>query len=179
VLLVHGMTTDPSPKDWGIYVGWGQLLAVSGLVAVPFNHAGHSNDVEAALAFVRKHGARLGIDRTRLCLASFSLGVPIGLHVALTDRHLRCVLLFYGPPTESRLRSDAPPTLIAKAGLDDPTINEAIDRYLTRARARGADVRVITHNRGVHGFDALNHDERSRTILRTAIRFAKHHLEHD
>src|SRR5207249_892034 len=54
VLLVHGMTTDPSPKDWGIYVGWGQLLAASGLVGIPFNHSGSSSDVEAALAFVRK-----------------------------------------------------------------------------------------------------------------------------
>lgn len=36
VLLVHGTTSDPSPKDWGIYVGWGQLLAASGLAGIPF-----------------------------------------------------------------------------------------------------------------------------------------------
>jgi len=178
MLLVHGTTTDPSPKDWGIYVGWGQLLAANGLVGIPFNHSGRSSDVAAALAFVRKQGAKLGIDATRLCLASFSFGVPIGLHAALADRHLRCVLLFYGPPPGDEPRADAPPTLIAKAGLDDPTINEAIDRYLARARAAGASVRLMTHNRGVHGFDALNHDARSRAILRAAIRFAKADLAH-
>jgi hypothetical protein len=35
VLLVHGSTSAPSPKNWGIYVGWGQLLAARGLAGVP------------------------------------------------------------------------------------------------------------------------------------------------
>jgi dienelactone hydrolase len=177
VLLVHGSTTDPSPKGWAIYVGWGQLLAANGLAGIPFNHRGNAADVRAALGFVRAHAARLGIDPKRLCLASFSLGVPVGLDVGLRDRRLRCLLVFYGPPDAALLRADSPTTLIAKAGLDDATINGAIDAYVARARAIGADVRMLVHPRGVHGFDALNHDARSRAILRAAIKFARNQLQ--
>jgi dienelactone hydrolase len=177
VLLVHGRTSDPSPKDWGIYVGWGQLLAAHGLAGIPFNHRGTPADVRAALAFVRRHGARLGVDATRLCVASFSAGVPIGMQVALTDGHLRCALAFYGPADPGALAADSPPTLIAKAGLDDPAAKSAIDAYVARARMVGAEVRLLVHPRGRHGFDALDHDARSRAILRAALRFAQARLQ--
>jgi hypothetical protein len=176
VLLVHGTTSDPSPKDWGIYVGWGQLLAASGLAGIPFNNLGAAADVRAALAYVRAHGRKLGVDPHRLCLASFSAGVPIGQAVALADRRLRCALVFYGPPPVGLLRRDSPPTLIAKAGLDDPAIDGAIDAYAARAAKLGADVRVLVHPQGQHGFDALDHDARTRAILRAALRFARDHL---
>lgn len=176
VLLVHGRTDDPSPKDWGIYVGWGQLLAAHGLAAIPFNHRGEPADVRAALAAVRARGGELGVDSTRLCIASFSAGVPTGLAVALRDGDLRCVLAFYGPPDETLVRSDSLPTFIAKAGLDADWINAAIDAYAERAKALGADVRVAVHSRGVHGFDALTRDARTRAILRQAISFARTEL---
>ena len=71
VLLVHGSTGDPSPKDWGIYVGWGQLLAARGLAGIPFNHRGDPADIRAALSAVRTGAVRLGVDGNRLCVASF------------------------------------------------------------------------------------------------------------
>jgi dienelactone hydrolase len=177
VLLVHGRTNDPSPKDWRIYVGWGQLLAAHGLAGIPFNHRGDAGDIPAALAAVRDRASELGIDRDRLALASFSAGVPWGMDVALADGGLRSALAFYGPPDADLARPDAPPTFLAKAGLDEPFINEAIDAYARRAKALGADVRVVTHARGLHGFDARNHDARSRAILRQAIAFAREHLD--
>jgi acetyl esterase/lipase len=177
VLLVHGRTNDPSPKDWGIYGGWGQLLAAHGLAGIPFNHRGNVDDIRAALAAVRERAAELGVDGDRLALASFSAGVPWGMDVALADAGLRCALAFYGPPDADLARPDAPPTFLAKAGLDEPWINEAIDAYARRAKALGGDVRVVTHARGLHGFDARNHDARSRAILREAIAFAREHLD--
>jgi dienelactone hydrolase len=176
VLLVHGSTSDPSPKDWGIYVGWGQLLAASGIAAVTFNHLGSPADVRAALATVKRRAAELGVDGRRICIASFSLGVPTGQQVARTDGHVRCALIFYGPPDASLLRAGSPPTLIAEAGRDDPSINQAIGTYLDRAHGLGADVRLLVHPRGQHGFDALDHDARTREILRAAIRFVQQHL---
>jgi Dienelactone hydrolase family len=173
VLLVHGTTSDPSPKDWGVYVGWGQLLAANRLAGIPFNHRGVSGDVRSALAYVRRHGAALGVDSRRICVASFSGGVPVGLGVSLRDGAIKCALAFYGASEPALLRSDSPPIFVAKAGLDSKVINEAIDALQQRAQELGATVQVVTHARGVHGFDVRNHDARSRAILRQAVAFVR------
>jgi acetyl esterase/lipase len=173
VLLVHGSTGDPSPKDWGIYVGWGQLLAASGLAGIPFNHRGLPGDIRAALATVRRRSAELGIDGSRVCVASFSGGVAAGLAAALADDRMRCALAFYGAPDPTRLEPDSLPTFIAKAGLDSSFINGAIDNYLARAKALGADVRLVVHRRAGHGFDLAPGDARTRSILRQALAFAR------
>jgi acetyl esterase/lipase len=176
VLLVHGTTRDPSPKDWGAYVGWGQLLAAHGLVGIPFNHRGVEADVRAALTFVRTEAGRFGVDARRICVASFSGGVPIGFRVALRDPQIRCVLGFYGAPNPRLLRRGSPPVFIAKAGFDSRWINNAISAFKRRGVNVRASVRVVTHPRGVHGFDIRNHDARSREILRQAVSFAGSHL---
>jgi acetyl esterase/lipase len=177
VLLVHGTTGDPSPKDWGAYVGWGQLLAAHGLAGIPFNHRGVAADVRAALTFVRTEAVTLGIDARRVCVASFSGGLAIGFRVALRDPQIRCVLGFYGAPNPRLLRRGSPPVFIAKAGLDSPLINNAISALKKRAVKVRAKVRVVTHPRGVHGFDVRNHDARSREILRQAVSFSRSHLD--
>jgi hypothetical protein len=173
VLLVHGSTGDPSPKDWGIYVGWGQLLAARGLVGIPFNHRGNSADIRAALGTVRKRSADLGVDGSRLCVASFSGGVAAGLTAALSDDRVRCALAFYGAPDATGLKPDSPPTLVAKGRLDSSSINDAIDAYLARAKAIGADVRLVVHGRAGHAFDLAPGDARARAILGQAVAFAR------
>ena len=173
VLLVHGTTSDPSPKDWGVYVGWGQLLAANRLAGIALNHRGVSGDVRSALAYVRRRGAALGVDPRRICVASFSGGVPIGLGVALRDGAIKCALVFYGAPEPALLRPDSPPIFAAKAGQDSEDINDAIDALRERAQEIGAAVQVVTHARGVHGFDVHNHDARSRAILKQAVAFVR------
>jgi acetyl esterase/lipase len=176
VLLVHGSTSDPSPKDWGIYVGWGQLLAARGLAGIPFNHRGTAADVAAALAAVRGRAAELGVDGSRLCVASFSGGVAAGLTAALRDGRVRCALAFYGAPDPKVLRADSPPTFLAKAALDSSFVNDAIDAYVARAKAIAADVRLVVHPRGQHGFDLAPGDARARAILRQAVQFSRARL---
>ncbi len=86
VLFVHGRTSAESPKDWGQYVGWGQLAAASGLAGVTFNHYGEPADIVAAIRYVRANASRLGIDAKRLCVASFSAGVHPTLLTALEGK---------------------------------------------------------------------------------------------
>jgi dienelactone hydrolase len=176
VLLVHGSTSDPSPKDWGIYAGWGQLLAASGLAGIPFNHRGTRADIRAALASVRRRAPEIGVDGSRLCVASFSGGVGAGLAAALSDDRVRCALALYGAPDPASLEPDSPPTFVAKAGRDSSYINEAIDAYVARAHALGADVRLVVHPRAAHGFDVAPGDARTRSILRQAIAFSRAQL---
>jgi dienelactone hydrolase len=176
VLLVHGSTTDPSPKDWGIYVGWGQLLAAHGLAGIPFNHRGSTSDIGAALSAVRRRAPELGVDGRRLCVASFSGGVAAGLTVAVRDSAVRCALAFYGAPDPKPLEHDSPPTFVAKGGLDNSFINNAINAYVARAKAIGADVRLVVHPRAGHAFDLAPGDARTRSILRQAVAFARAQL---
>lgn len=108
VIFVHG---DGPPdllrhaKDWGQYVSWGELAAVSGLAAVTFNHRSTerltritevATDVDACLEYVREHAADLGIDPERLALWVCSAGGPLGMRAALTGAvRFRCAVAYY------------------------------------------------------------------------------------
>lgn len=203
VLFVHGITGDRHAKDWGVYVGWGQLAAASGLVGVTFDHRGSTyaeiaSDVAAAVAYLRRDAGRLGIDRSRLCIAGYSGGVPAALQPALTvsPPYVRCLVAYYGPldlddrstsDDETRRRFSAttylrddpdvfPPLLVAKAGRDTREINGAIDRFVAAARGTTAEVELHVHPTGSHGFEALDHDARSRRIVRSTLEFLQRNL---
>ena len=58
VLFIHGGTgPQTNPKDWGIFVSWGRLVAASGMAAVTFTH-------------------RLGFPKTRLTEAPRTCRTP-------------------------------------------------------------------------------------------------------
>jgi acetyl esterase/lipase len=92
------------PKDWGVFVSYGELAAASGLVGVTFNHRytrlselEHSvADVNDAISYVRSRADSFGMDPDRLCLWTFSGGGP-QLAPFLQDRpeHVRCIVAFY------------------------------------------------------------------------------------
>lgn len=186
VLFVHGRTSAESPKDWGQYVGWGQLAAASGLAGVTFNHYGEPADIVAAIRYVRANASRLGIDAKRLCVASFSAGVHPTLLTALEGKagKLRCAVAYYGwldadlpqlsPATY--LRADSLPVLVAKAGADDPAINSSIDRFVARANEVKAPVTLLVHDTAPHAFDITRRDARSRAIMRQTLAFLRLHL---
>jgi acetyl esterase/lipase len=106
VIFIHGGAGSESrPKDWGIYISWGRLVAASGMVGVTFTHRlGYPKplmnesaaDVEAAVSYVRANADALGVDRDRLCLAAYSAGGPL-LSPAMRDRpaYVRCLVAFY------------------------------------------------------------------------------------
>ena len=106
VLFIHGGAgAESRPKDWGIYISWGRLVAASGMVGVTFTHRlGYPKplmresaaDVEAAVAYVRANADTLGVDKERICLAAYSAGGPL-LSTAMRDRppYARCLVAFY------------------------------------------------------------------------------------
>jgi dienelactone hydrolase len=186
VLFVHGTTGNESPKDWGQYVGWGQLAAASGLAGVTFNHQEDPADIAAAIRYVRRNGTRLGIDGTRLCVAGFSAGVHPAVLTALDGSagKLRCSVAYYGflwtelpqvSPT-AHLRADSLPVLVTKAGRDLPGLNRTIDQFVAKARKVHAPVEILVHATAPHAFDVNTHDARSRAIMRRTLAFLKLHL---
>ena len=191
-------------KDSPQKIGWAQLISASGLAAVAFDirddhsqgdPASPSHDVAAAIAFVRAHAARLGIDPSRLCTLGFSFGTaPWHLWATMRDPHpwLRCNVVYYGPldfddpdlapySALTYLHRDGPripQMLVVKAGRDENGgINESIDRFAQAAQDVHADVRVLTNQAARHGFDTARPTKASRAIVAETLRYLHARLE--
>lgn len=108
-VLIGGPPAFNAGKDTGQKIGWGQLVAATGLAAVVFDirsdsfqatPAQPSADVAAAIEYVRANATRLGIDPERLCTLGFSIGTaPWHLWATMKDRrpYIRCNVVYYGP----------------------------------------------------------------------------------
>jgi dienelactone hydrolase len=197
-------------KDSGQKIGWAQLIAASGMAAVAFDIRSDdrlqsprnpSRDVRSAIAHVRAHAKRLGIDGGRLCTLGFSIGTaPWQLWSTMRDPEpwLRCNVVYYGPldfqstafPIDRdlveefsaltylrKLGGRIPPMLVVKAGRDaNEGINESIDRFQAAARELHADVRVVTYPTAAHGFDLGPRTRRAKAIVRETLRFLRARL---
>jgi hypothetical protein len=154
----------------GQAVGWAQLLAARGLAAVAVDLRSE-RDARSAIAHVRAHSRRLGIDPGRLCTLGFSSRAAERLLGAA--RGLRCAVVYYG-----RLDVDpaqVPPLLAVKAQREPASVNDSIDRFQAAAQARHADDRVVTFPGG-HGFDVGRPTKRGRTIVKETLRFLQARL---
>lgn len=185
-------------KDSGQKIGWAQLISASGMAAVAFDirddhsqgdPAAPSHDVAAAIAFVRGHASRLGIDPNRLCTLGFSFGTaPWQLWATMRDPRpwLRCNVVFYGaldfPDPDlaqysalTYLHRDGPripPMLVVKAGRDENEgINDSIDRFVKEAEDVHADVRELTNPTARHAFDIARSTKASRAIVAESLRY--------
>ena len=210
-VLLGGSQADRAGRLSGQKVGWSQLIAASGMAAVAFDIRSPgggatpeqpAEDVAAALAYVREHARRLGIDGDRLCTLGFSVATgPWHLWAAMRQRMeaIRCNAVYYAPldftgggleMTAERaaefsaltyLRRDGPrtaPLLAVRAGRDRfREINRSIGRFVAEARTRTALVELQTHPRADHAFDVGGSgDARGRAIVRRTLGFFREHL---
>ncbi|QUI22764.1 hypothetical protein HZI73_10890 [Vallitalea pronyensis] len=68
------------------------------------------------------------------------------------------------------------PMFFAKAGKDRKAINSSIDRFISlkeqiKFTHSGDDIVVEYHEEGNHGFDVLNHDDRTKAIIMETLKF--------
>lgn len=131
VIFIHGGRIPPNlrttPKDWGVFVSYGQLVAAAGFVGVTFNHrfyaweslADSQSDVNDVINYVRSHAEALGVDRDRIILWAVSAG---GIFLSQTLRevptYVRCLVGFYAELDLQNLRRVAP------ASVSDETLRE-------------------------------------------------------
>lgn len=160
-------------------------------------------DLAAALDYVRTNAAKFGADPDRICLAAYSAGGPL-LTLGYDEKrpYIRCLVAVYAfldVQQSSLHREHEPaarvkqfsviehlgekrareiPMFIARAGQDAiPTMNDSIDRFIARAIRENANVIVMNHPAGVHGFDNQNDDDRSREIMEAMLGFMARHLQ--
>ena len=131
VIFIHGgylpRNMSPQPKDWGVYISYGELMGASGLVGVTFNHRywGYDeknmnlsfSDVKAAIQFVRENADKYHIDPDRIALWAFSGGGP-HLSIALKDKldYVRCIVSYYASldlrPSVQQISPDIDPKTV-------------------------------------------------------------------
>lgn len=162
---------------------------------------GSAANLAAAIAWLRAESDALGVDPDRLCLWAFSGGGP-QLAPALTasDPRIRCLVGFYPlldvrqlpapmPPLPAELAErfspaacvaravpwPRPPLLLARAGMDQPWINQPFDAFVQAALAAGIEMEVLNHVAGQHGFDVLDDVPRTHEIIARTIAFIQTH----
>jgi acetyl esterase/lipase len=206
VVFIHGgpipSNLRTEPKDWGVYISYGQLAAASGFVGITFNHRFYGmdrlrdaqSDVNDLVGYLRANAAALGIDPDRITLWAFSGGGPM-LSSAIRDAapYIRCLIAYYAlldtagsgangegaqkefsPLYQLKQKGQSvPPLFVARAGLDNPGLNSALDRFAQEAITRNVTFEFSNHAAGRHSFDVLNDDERTREIIRRTIEFIK------
>src|SRR6266513_4809336 len=87
LIFIHGgAKTEYTPKDWGMYMSWGRIVAASGFVGVTFTHRLNypdkslelaAQDVRAAIDYLRDNADKYNADPDRMCLATYSAGGPM------------------------------------------------------------------------------------------------------
>jgi acetyl esterase/lipase len=167
-----------------------------------FTRSDGAEDTRDAITYVREHAAELGVDADRAAVWTCSAGGPTALPWLLRESPswLRCLVAHYSilalrhdpqDPSGSdeeqahamspaaalaETTNPVPPMLISRAGLDNPVLNDSIDRFVGAALARNVTLDLMTHPSGHHAFDVLDDDARSRAIIARTLEFLREHL---
>jgi acetyl esterase/lipase len=192
-------------RSWGRTVAASGLIAVIPNQRLGFparRYEEGASDIRQAMEFIRMHASELRAT-DRFCLIAFSGGGPLlAAFLKSPPADVQCLVGFYpildtadtnnaeAEVTEEQRREysavaalaghEAPsiPLLIARAGRDQiPGVKESIEKFSALALEKNANLTLLNHPTGKHGFDFLNDDDRSREIIVTAIEFMKRHLE--
>ncbi len=187
VILVHGGAKASSKlKNTRPFVSWAQLFATSGISAITFNwDYPEGAQIIELIDYVRKNAGPLNVDKDRLCIFAFSGGVEFAVPAVLkgAPEYVRCIVAYYGNLKRAQAQlaeeraTNLVPMLIVKAAQDEFMPTDSIDQFVEMARARGAEVQLLTHATGGHAFDLRNDDDQSREIIKRTIEFVKECLE--
>ncbi|MEU1310947.1 alpha/beta fold hydrolase [Streptomyces cinnamoneus] len=195
VVFVHGgplpAGTEPTPRDWPTFVGYGRYAAALGAVGVTLDHRLHdlagygsaAEDVVAAIELVR---ADPRVDGERIALWFFSGGGLLSADwLAEPPAWLRCVAASYpilaplpgwgvvGPrfrPAVAVRSAGRLPIVLTRAGLEQPALAATVEEFVTAAEDCKATVEVIDAPRAHHGFETIDPPEHVRDAVEHAMR---------
>jgi acetyl esterase/lipase len=159
-------------------------------------------DIADTVEHVRAQAETFQIDRERVALWYFSgAGPQLSWLLRARPAYVRCAAAFYAmldvqhlvPPESdpSLLRSAAAlspvthlraggaglPLFVARAGLDSQMVNAGLDAFVREALTANVALDFMNHPEGVHCFECLTDDRRTREIIQAAVAFTRRHLE--
>lgn len=166
------------------YHGWGALDQAAG-------------DIEAAIQYVREHADSFQLDPDRLALWAFSgAGVLLSPYLRRRLGYVRALAAYYPIFDLADFRDVAPeltddlvkryspaaaiqgggagvPLFLGRGGQDSPRLTQGVDRFVQAALAANLPLALMNHPGGRHGFDVLDDDLFTRTILARTLDFLK------
>lgn len=201
VVFVHGgplpAEMQPTPRDWPVFVGYGQYAASLGAVGVTLDHRLHdlgdygraADDVAEAVELVR---ADPRVDGERVALWYFSGGGLLSADpLASPPPWLRCVAATYpvlAPlpnwgmdgsrfrPANAVRGAGELPIVLTRVGLESPEIAATVEEFLTAAKDTTARLEVVDVPLGHHGFETIDPGEPSRQAVEHAMRSVLGHV---
>lgn len=201
--MMEPRRTPLTYKEIGWTVSMGQLIAVSGMVAIAYTNRDPVDDLRTLLEHVHERAESLRIDPARLGVIAVSGNVPTALTTVMQDARQTpaCAVFGYGCLLDldgatdvaetarqfgfvnagagrgfADLRRDVP-LLITRAGRDQfPAMNASIDSFVRHALRENLPVTVVNHAEGPHAFDLFDDSRTSRDIVRQTLRFLRQHL---
>jgi acetyl esterase/lipase len=203
IVFVHGgpvpAEPHPTPRDWPVFVGYGNAAAARGVVGAVVDHRLHdwgdypraTHDVADAIECVRGD-PRVTPDRIAVWVFS-GAGLMLADWLRTRPTWLRCVAATYPlfarfdysnldprfEPTEAVAGAGRLPIVVTRVGLERPTIAEGVRRFLAAAKRANVAVEVIDVPNGQHGFDILDHVPESRAAVSQALDIVVTHLTSD
>ncbi len=191
-------------KEVESYISWGRLTAASGLVAITYSTGNEPTaDIHDLIQHVRLNAAELRIDENRIGLWACSGNVPNALSILMQagQGYLKSAVLCYGlmldlegdtsiadaarqwgfvNPCAGKSVADLSqniPLFVVRAGQDEiPHLNDAMDRFLSKALGYNLPLTMVNHPTAPHAFDIMDDSETSREIIRQILAFMRFHL---
>jgi dienelactone hydrolase len=193
----------PVFKDWQMIISWAELIAASGMIAVPYQTKYSQSEADSLISFLSKNAAKFNIDINRIAVFGASANALAAQSLMQNDKYnIRCVVFYYGPLlTPDRMffedfnsranamgfylsdlkQVDEIPSdiqiLIVRAGKDNSFIHKTTDHFLNEAIKANAKITFINYPEGQHDFDILDDTEDSRIIIKQTIDFLTTHLD--
>lgn len=165
-----------------------------------------NSDINELIKFLIENADKLSIDENKIAIWCFSGGAPFGLYAGINSfsNNVKCIVAYYGISdfktatqllgTNVNIKAeevekyspiniidkyphDIPPMLIARAGLDNPILNDSLDKFIMKALANNLSVDIYNHTDGGHAFDLFNDNGRTHDIMAKTLDFLKKHLK--
>ncbi|HJQ68674.1 MAG TPA: alpha/beta hydrolase [Blastocatellia bacterium] len=149
VIFIHGGRVPPNlrttPKDWAVYVSFGQLVAAAGFVGVTFNHRFYAweslsdsqSDVTDVIAYVRNNADSLGVDKDHIILWAVSAGgIFLSKPLGELPAYIRCMVAYYSALDLEPMRKQTPQT------VSDETLREFSPVYHLGKNKKGPPIFV-------------------------------------
>ena len=163
-----------------------------------------NSDIDNLINYLVKNAEKLNIDQDRIAIWCISGGVPFGLYAGMRSYsdYVKCIIAYYGfgdfryvgqvidinildeeiekySPINliNENSNKIPPLFIARAGLDNPIINESLDKFITKALINNLTIDIYNHSTGIHSFDLFNDNDRTYEIIAKSLKFLKKHLK--
>jgi len=159
-------------RKWDFYAAWARTAASRGLVGiVPDLRAGSEGaDFTSLVSHLTQHAAEYGIDGIAVYAASGNVSAALPAVEDPAATAVKAAVIYYGTGNVQQFRLDLP-MLYVRAGLDRPSLNEAIAALTGRAVAQNAPVSVVNYAGGHHGFEQADNNETTRRVIDETLTF--------